>query len=49
MLVVVVGVTPMSFAMPVAIDPVAVFIPIPLMVTIRTRTRTRTRCNYATR
>jgi hypothetical protein len=40
MLIVVVAVAPMSLAMPVAINPVAVFIPIALMVTIRTRTGT---------
>jgi len=39
MLVVVVAIAPMNVAMPVAIDPVAVFIPIAIMITIGTRPR----------
>jgi hypothetical protein len=39
MLVVVVTVAPTNLAMPVAIDPIAVFIPIAIMVTIGARTR----------
>jgi hypothetical protein len=38
-LVVVVAVAPMNVAMPVAIDPIAVFIPIAIMVTIGARSR----------